>query len=207
VHLLLDYNLIEILEETIRFCFGLICHQNESLLFKVDGKIFPLCPRCAGMHIGFAGLLFLITMLPQIHIIIKNKFSQVLIISAICIAGIHWLVGQSGFIETDSFSRFVTGIISGTAVSLFLYFYRTAYRVKQRNSPTKILKINLIIILVLLFAVISILIVTMNFVLLSSLLFLIALFNVFTIANTIKVFINLILLKDFSSTKPYEVAR
>ncbi len=121
---LLDLSWLWFIEETIQFCFGLICHQDRSILFNIDGRTLPLCPRCIGMHLGFTAILIFYTLynfkLPRM----RNRTSQILTSSAICFAGIHWLAGQLNLLEMDSISRLMTGFITGAAVSLFLYSYR-----------------------------------------------------------------------------------
>ena len=104
--------------------FGLICHQDRSILFNIDGRTLPLCPRCIGMHLGFTAIIIFYTLSNFKPSGIRNSTSQILISSAICFAGIHWLAGQLNLLEMDSISRLMTGFITGAAVSLFLYSYR-----------------------------------------------------------------------------------
>jgi uncharacterized membrane protein len=121
---LLDLSWFEFIEETIQFCFGLICHQDRSILFNIAGSSLPLCPRCIGMQLGFTALIIFHALfnfkLPRM----RNRTSQILISSAICLAGIHWIAGQLGLLEMESIFRLITGFITGAAVSFFLYSYR-----------------------------------------------------------------------------------
>ena len=202
---LLDLSWLWFIEETIQFCFGLICHQDRSILFNIDGRTLPLCPRCIGMHLGFTAILIFYTLynfkLPRM----RNRTSQILISSAICLAGIHWIAGQLDLLEMDSISRLITGFITGGAVSLFLYSYRyeTRFNTHRINvQKWKLLLQSLVIIMVgLTTAFIS------NFFLLLLFLSLSVVINISTIVKTLILLLKRLQLNNFLSIKNIKVIK
>lgn len=108
------------LENFIRFSFGIICHQDENILFKINQVYFPLCPRCTGLHLGFFIILLIAYKFDMKHIKLKSQLHLMVVLLLTSVAGIHWLTGILGVIKQDVTSRFFTGIVSGMAFNILI---------------------------------------------------------------------------------------
>jgi uncharacterized membrane protein len=205
MQVILDLSWIEFLSKTIQFCFGLICHQDSSILFHIDGNPLPLCPRCIGMHLGFTALLIFYTLSNFKPLQIKNRTVQVLIYLAVCFAGLHWTAGQLDLLQMDSISRLITGFITGAAVSLFLYSYRyQTLSISHRIYVQK--RISLIRSLVIITAGI----ITAFISIYSLILFVLSLsvaINIDSIINTLILLLKRFQLNKFISTKELKVIK
>ncbi len=205
MQVLLDLSWFEFIEGTIKFCFGLICHQDRSILFHIDGNPIPLCPRCIGMHLGFTALIIFYTLSNFKPPRLGNRTSQILLSSAICFAGIHWLLGQLGLLEMDSISRLTTGFITGVAVSLLLYSYRyeTNIITHRINVQKRILLIQGLVIITV--GIISAFI--SNYSLILFFLSLSLAININSIINTLILLLKRFQQNNFISTKKLKVMK
>lgn len=113
-----------IMYDLLRRIFGLMCHQESSILITIDGRTIPLCPRCIGLHVGFLLSFIIMTFLFPQHVRLKNKQVQIIITITIAMAVGHWFIGQFTDLITGSYSRLVTGLLCGSALSTVLREYR-----------------------------------------------------------------------------------
>jgi uncharacterized membrane protein len=113
------------LDEITRFIFGLICHQDPSILIKVGGREVLLCPRCMGLHLGFLSSFIVIALWTSDRIRVVRREALFAVAAAVGSMAIDWGVGgYLGFFAPSSFSRLATGLASGSALSLLAVSYR-----------------------------------------------------------------------------------
>jgi len=205
MQVILDLSWIEFLSKTIQFCFSLICHQDSSILFHIDGNPLPLCPRCIGMHLGFTALLIFYTFSNVKPLQIKNRTLQVFLYLAICFAGLHWTAGRLDLLKMDSILSLITGFITGAAVSLFLYSYR--YQILSTTHRIHVQKrISLIRSLVIITAGIITAFIS-NYSLILFVLSLSAAININSIINTLILLLKRFQLNNFISAKKLKVIK
>lgn len=114
-----------ILEKITRIIFGLICHQDPTILMKVDSSVILLCPRCMGLHLGFIFSFIVLAIWPNSLIKVAKKTTWVILTIAIGSMPIDWgLGGYFGLYGPTSFSRLLTGLASGSALSVLVTSYR-----------------------------------------------------------------------------------
>jgi len=114
-----------IIEKITGFIFGLICHQDFSILMKVDGREILLCPRCMGLHLGFLSSFIILALLTSNRIKIVARVTQLILAIAIGSMAIDWgLGGYLGLFTPTTFSRLATGLVCGTALSVLVTSYR-----------------------------------------------------------------------------------
>lgn len=98
--------------------FSFLCHQIPSRTFHVENHAFAVCTRCfgiyAGLLVGFVVYLFFrrveeIEPLPRVWLFL-----------ALVPMGIDWSLGFFEIWENTSVSRFLTGLILGTACAIFI---------------------------------------------------------------------------------------
>ncbi|HQZ82810.1 MAG TPA: DUF2085 domain-containing protein [Pyrinomonadaceae bacterium] len=98
--------------------FSYICHQIPSRTFFVEGEPFGVCSRCFGVYFGlFLGYLIypLWRKIDEVE-----PISKVWLFAACVPIGIDWALTVFGIWENTFFSRFVTGLILGTACSTYI---------------------------------------------------------------------------------------
>ena len=128
-----------ILEEISRTIFGLICHQDPSILMKIGGKEILLCPRCAGLHMGFLYSFVATILLTRKRIRIVEMPTKLILIIALGSIAVDWGVG--GYLKLftpTSLSRFLTGLAGGSALGILVTSYR-----RGMTLPLSNLTINL----------------------------------------------------------------
>jgi len=114
-----------IIEKIAGMIFGLICHQDSTILMSVDGRKILLCPRCMGLHLGFISSFLLLTLWTSDRTKLISKSSLFILAIAIGSMAIDWGVGgYLGLFAPTTFSRLATGLASGSALSALLISYR-----------------------------------------------------------------------------------
>lgn len=106
--------------ELMQFIFGLICHQDQSVLLRINNEFIPLCPRCIGLHAGFFLSLFIIILFNIKKIKLQNNYLLVLILFIISTTAIHWFLLKINFLAQDSTSRIITGFITGAGFAFLI---------------------------------------------------------------------------------------
>jgi uncharacterized membrane protein len=98
--------------------FSFICHQIPSRSFHIEGEQFGVCSRCFGVYFG---LLFGFLIYPLWRRIDEtDPISRIWLFLSLVPIGIDWTLGVFGIWENNFTSRFVTGMILGTACSTFI---------------------------------------------------------------------------------------
>lgn len=98
--------------------FSFICHQIDSRSFHVENHQFAVCARCFGVYFGlFLGFVIypLIRRVEEIE-----PLPRFWLFLAMIPIGIDWSLGAFGIWENTHFSRFLTGLILGTACAVFI---------------------------------------------------------------------------------------
>lgn len=113
-----------------------VCHQIESRSFSINGRPFPLCARCSGLFLG--------ALLGLVYQAIQGRKGRMPPIGASIFFGLlafAWIFDGSNsflmfvpsittFYQTQNWTRLVTGMGMGLAVSAILRpaFIQTMYR-------------------------------------------------------------------------------
>lgn len=115
------------LEEASRLVFGAICHQDPCLLMEIDGRLLLLCPRCAGLHLGFLTAFTATTLWFGSRIRIAGRGAAAALVAAVGSMLVDWaLGGQMGLFTPSIHSRLVTGLACGSALAILLVAYRSS---------------------------------------------------------------------------------
>lgn len=98
--------------------FRMLCHQDPSRSFWIDGTPMAVCTRCYGIYSGFA-LLWL--SMPLLGFIVKEMRSAKKILLAAVVINVIDVVGNMfGFWQNTLVSRFLFGNVIGFCVVLLL---------------------------------------------------------------------------------------
>ncbi len=98
--------------------FGYICHQIDSRSFHVEDHPFAVCARCFGVYFG---LLFGFVMYPLIRKVDEiEPLPRFWLFLAMIPIAVDWSLGVFNIWENTHLSRFVTGMILGTACAVFI---------------------------------------------------------------------------------------
>lgn len=96
--------------------FGMVCHQELGRTFSLNGVPAAVCARCTGFYSGlFAGFLCI----PVIKGYNLKWIGTLLAISTVIVI-FDGLAQMIGFWSGGNIQRFITGLIWGGSVSLFL---------------------------------------------------------------------------------------
>jgi uncharacterized membrane protein len=98
-----------LLESAARAVFALVCHQDPTILVRTDGRALLLCPRCIGLHLGFASMLCAAS---AGAIRPSPRLVGFLVVLA-TLPAIHWALGALGALEAATPGRFATGLAGG----------------------------------------------------------------------------------------------
>lgn len=113
--------------------FGILCHQDPSILIQLQHKLILLCPRCIGLHVGFASSVFLFSIIARRYLLLSHRM-LVTISIAVLVTAIHWLLGTYNIVEQNSGSRLLTGVISGSAIGVLFLFYRSKIEMGSKKG-------------------------------------------------------------------------
>lgn len=98
--------------------FSYLCHQMPSRTFHLSDSAFAVCSRCFGVYFG---LLFGFMIYPFIRSIENiDPFPRVWLFLSLVPMGIDWSLGFFDIWENTHASRFVTGLILGTACGIYI---------------------------------------------------------------------------------------
>lgn len=98
--------------------FSYICHQMPSRSFYVENHSFAVCARCFGIYAGLLCGFLLYPFFRKIEEI--EPLPRFWLFLALIPMGIDWSLGIFGIWENTHFSRFITGLILGTACAIFI---------------------------------------------------------------------------------------
>ena len=93
------------------------CHRIPERCFKINGKSMPFCARCFGCSIGhiLSIVLFLTGNLPALSIALIGM----------TVMFVDWLIQSYFKLYQNNYSRFITGIIGGAGVGVFIWTFIT----------------------------------------------------------------------------------
>lgn len=98
--------------------FGYLCHQMPSRSLHIFEHHFAVCSRCFGVYFG---LVFGFVIYPFIRKIEEiEPFPRIWLFLSLIPIGIDWSLGVFGIWENMHLSRFLTGLILGTACAVFI---------------------------------------------------------------------------------------
>lgn len=98
--------------------FSYICHQIPSRTFFIDGEPFGVCSRCFGVYFG---LVFGYLIYPLWRKVDEVEPIGKLWLFASCVPiAIDWALTIFGIWENTFLSRFLTGMVLGTACATFI---------------------------------------------------------------------------------------
>jgi len=98
--------------------FGLICHQMPDRSFHVLGEKFGVCSRCFGVYFGLIFGFLIYPFWRRIDNI--EPISRIWLFLSLVPVGIDWLLGVTGIWANTFTSRFLTGLLLGTACATFI---------------------------------------------------------------------------------------
>lgn len=100
-----------------RFC-SFICHQIPARSPHIYNHAFAVCSRCFGIYFG---LFFGFLIYPFLRSIEETEsFPRLWLFLAMIPMGIDFFLGFFGIWENTHLSRFLTGLILGTACAIFI---------------------------------------------------------------------------------------
>ena len=100
-----------ILETLTGLIFGVICHQDPSILMESDGKAVLLCPRCIGLHLGFLSSFVVMALSTRRRITVKRRETRLVLAIGVASMALDWgLGGHLGLFAPTTFSRLATGL-------------------------------------------------------------------------------------------------
>jgi len=140
----IDINALAIVIKTF---LGFFCHQDRSILLSMNGDYLQLCPRCIGLHTGFFTTIVAFVIINQKPHLIRKKIPMTILVLLATLTGFHWFGARIDMFDTSSFTRFCTGLISGSAFGYLIYFYHTLNKITFFRSGWPVLIILLISIL------------------------------------------------------------
>lgn len=125
------------LDEASRTLFGCFCHQDPSRLLVVGGQLVQLCPRCVGLHLGFAISLISVSQLFRRGLILSRRGSRLLILLGLVVLALDWGVGgYLGLYSQTPYSRLLTGLACGSALAILLAAYRNSlWSIRVSDPP------------------------------------------------------------------------
>ncbi|MBS1797349.1 MAG: DUF2085 domain-containing protein [Acidobacteria bacterium] len=120
--------------------FSLICHQMSERSFHVENHQFAVCARCFGVYFGLVCGFLIYPLLRRIDEI--EPIPRFWLFLAMIPIGVDWSLGVFGIWENTHLSRFVTGLILGTACAVFIVpalveIFRLVSAPKKRKRPSQ----------------------------------------------------------------------
>lgn len=93
-----------------------ICHRIPDRTFNLRGYYFPVCSRCTGLYFGISLSFILINSFFLYYTINYILFSALMMIPTV----IDGITQFFGFHESNNCLRFLTGLIAGIGLIIFL---------------------------------------------------------------------------------------
>ncbi len=103
--------------------FRFICHQDSDILMEIDGRPVPLCPRCTGLHLGFFFAVLISLVIAPKSLRLANRSDQFFVAGCVGLMVAEWILAQLGLISSSINSRFLTGVVAGSASGLLILAY------------------------------------------------------------------------------------
>jgi uncharacterized membrane protein len=125
----------EIVEYVSNAVFGVICHQDSSVLIHAGGQNIMLCPRCSGLHAGFFCCVLCTFTICKGRIRLSGLFPKIFCASAIAILFFEWLSAQLNITHSTTESRYITGLLAGCAFGLLVMAYRSYFLYSNNKNP------------------------------------------------------------------------
>lgn len=98
--------------------FSFLCHQQPERSLHIFEHHFAVCSRCFGVYFG---LVFGFIVYPFIRKIEEiEPFPRIWLFLSLVPIGIDWSLGVFEIWENTHLSRFLTGLILGTACAVFI---------------------------------------------------------------------------------------
>jgi uncharacterized membrane protein len=98
--------------------FSYICHQIPERSLHVENHQLAVCSRCFGVYFG---LFFGFLIYPFVRKIDDiEPLRRVWLFLAMIPIGVDWSLGVFGIWENTHLSRFITGLILGTACAIYI---------------------------------------------------------------------------------------
>jgi uncharacterized membrane protein len=110
-------NLISVSSPIYKFC-SYVCHQIPARSFFIDNQSFAVCSRCFGIYFGLFGGFILYPLLRPIQE--SEPLARFWLFLAMIPMLIDWSLSFFEIWENNHLSRFLTGLILGTACAIFL---------------------------------------------------------------------------------------
>lgn len=115
--------------------FSFICHQDPTILARIEGEAVPLCPRCIGLHLGFFLAWFILLMTMSKRFKPENTISHMLLLAALGTLGLEWGLAHLGLITSTFYSRLITGLAGGAAFGILFVLYQKSTTQASRCEP------------------------------------------------------------------------
>ena len=173
----LDINTLAIVIKTF---LGFFCHQDKSILISIYGDYLQLCPRCIGPHSGFFIIIVALVFIDREPRFARKKLLNIILVLLVMVTGFHWFGGAIEMFDASSFTRFHTGLISGSAFGYIIYIYHTLNKITFIRSGWPVLIILFTTILFIMTALLF-----EGWVFLNYSLGLIVFFNIITLFKTL----------------------
>ncbi|HPP11758.1 MAG TPA: DUF2085 domain-containing protein [bacterium] len=114
---------------------SLVCHQQASRTWSLNGVFLPLCARCTGLYGGFlVSLVIQILTSYRKNFLSPTRLSTWLALLVILTMSVEGLGSASGWWHHSHTFRFGLGLAAGTAISfLLLPLFYSAMRRKHEK--------------------------------------------------------------------------
>jgi len=98
--------------------FSCICHQMPDRSFHIEGEKFGVCSRCFGVYFGLVTGFLVYPLWRRIDSI--EPISRIWLFLSLVPITIDWSLGFFGVWANTFTSRFITGLILGSACATFI---------------------------------------------------------------------------------------
>ncbi len=98
--------------------FSVLCHQMPERSFHIFDHQFAVCSRCFGVYFGLVFGFLVYPFFRKIENI--EPFPRIWLFLSLVPMTIDWSLGVFGIWQNNHFSRFLTGLILGTACAVFI---------------------------------------------------------------------------------------
>ncbi len=98
--------------------FSVLCHQMPERSFQIFDNQFAVCSRCFGVYFGLVFGFLVYPLFRKLEEI--EPFPRFWLFLSLIPIGIDWSLGVFGIWENTHLSRFLTGLILGTACAVFI---------------------------------------------------------------------------------------
>lgn len=99
-----------------------VCHQLPDRSFSYAGNQNCVCSRCEGIYIGFfLSAILLLLMFRKKQAELPSLYIIIILILFIFSTIIDGVLSYLSIIDTNNFSRFITGYLAGSAAAVIIY--------------------------------------------------------------------------------------